>query len=233
MNERFAIYAEIVDVFFAKLNTAEARLYACQRLARVLMISEDRVLFWETQRTLALQKNSETNYTIGRSVLSVNASNTTAKKHGTFERFAPTQQSLRLLEQLLVAVDDKIVEPVLLTGETGTGKTTTVQQLADIAGMRLHVINLSQQSDASDLLGGYKPVDIRSHIVQPIREIFLQAFKATFSVEANRKYLDACEKAFMKGEWKRLCAFWLKGFGMAKPKLSSDKQELLDKCLDI
>ena len=41
----------------------------------------------------------------------------------------------------------------------GCGKTTLVQYLAQKTGNRLHVINLSQQSDAVDLLGGYKPFD--------------------------------------------------------------------------
>jgi midasin len=46
-------------------------------------------------------------------------------------------------------------EPVLLVGETGTGKTATVQYLADKTGHRLVVINMNQQSDSADLLGGY------------------------------------------------------------------------------
>jgi midasin len=50
-------------------------------------------------------------------------------------------------------------EPVLLVGETGTGKTTAVQQLANMVGKKLHVLNMNQNTDSSDLLGGFKPVD--------------------------------------------------------------------------
>ena len=45
-------------------------------------------------------------------------------------------------------------EPVLLVGETGVGKTSSVQYLAEKVGQRLKVINMNQQSDSSDLLGG-------------------------------------------------------------------------------
>lgn len=66
--------------------------------------------------------------------------------------FASTRLSSSLLERLAVAVQHK--EPVLLVGETGTGKTSTVQRLAYLTGHRLRVINLNQQSDSVDLMGG-------------------------------------------------------------------------------
>lgn len=43
--------------------------------------------------------------------------------------FANTGHSLRLLEAMAAGVHQR--EPLLLTGETGTGKTTLVQQLAN------------------------------------------------------------------------------------------------------
>lgn len=45
-------------------------------------------------------------------------------------------------------------EPVLLVGETGTGKTSTLQLLAKYTGNTLIVLNMNQQSDSTDLLGG-------------------------------------------------------------------------------
>ena len=50
---------------------------------------------------------------------------------------------------------------VLLTGETGTGKTSLVQHLASLVGAHMVVVNLNQQSDSGDLLGGFKPVEVR------------------------------------------------------------------------
>lgn len=48
------------------------------------------------------------------------------------QTFAATRPSAVLLEQLAVCVSRG--EPVLLVGETGTGKTSTVQYLAKLAG---------------------------------------------------------------------------------------------------
>lgn len=47
------------------------------------------------------------------------------------------------------------MEPVLLVGETGIGKTAIIQLLADRIGANLRIVNLSQHSDSSDLIGGY------------------------------------------------------------------------------
>jgi midasin len=34
-------------------------------------------------------------------------------------------------------------EPLLLVGETGTGKTTAVQEVANLLGKKLHVLNMN------------------------------------------------------------------------------------------
>lgn len=44
------------------------------------------------------------------------------------QAFANTAHTLRIMEAMAAAVSQN--EPLLLVGETGTGKTTTVQQLA-------------------------------------------------------------------------------------------------------
>ncbi|MEQ2177456.1 hypothetical protein GOODEAATRI_003702, partial [Goodea atripinnis] len=72
------------------------------------------------------------------------------------QTFALTRPSAVLLEQLAVCVAKG--EPVLLVGETGTGKTSTVQHLATITGHKLRVVNMNQQSDTADLLGGLAAV---------------------------------------------------------------------------
>ena len=66
--------------------------------------------------------------------------------------FSFTTNSVNLLERLAVCIEE--CEPVLLVGETGTGKTSTVQYLADKTGHKLTVINMNQQSDSTDLMGG-------------------------------------------------------------------------------
>ena len=48
-------------------------------------------------------------------------------------------------------------EPVLLVGETGTGKTTACQLAAAVRGQALHMLNCNQHTEAADFLGGFRP----------------------------------------------------------------------------
>ena len=43
--------------------------------------------------------------------------------------------------------------------------------MKNLTGKKLHVLNMSQQSSASDLLGGYKPFQMK-HSVRPVRKTF-------------------------------------------------------------
>ena len=52
-----------------------------------------------------------------------------------------TAATLRLLEQISVSL--QMDEPVLLVGETGTGKTSCVQEIAKLQGKKLHVFNMN------------------------------------------------------------------------------------------
>jgi midasin len=51
-------------------------------------------------------------------------------------------------------------EPVVLVGETGAGKTATIQYLAGSFNKDLKVINLSRGTDSADLFGGFKPMNL-------------------------------------------------------------------------
>ncbi|XP_955288.1 uncharacterized protein TA18495 [Theileria annulata] len=51
-------------------------------------------------------------------------------------------------------------EPVLLVGETGTGKTALIQKFAQITGNVLKVFVFSENSDSNDLLGNFMPKNI-------------------------------------------------------------------------
>ena len=72
---------------------------------------------------------------------------------------------------------------MLLVGETGTGKTTIVQELAKKVGKQLHVLNMNQNTDSADLLGGFKSVDLK-YIVTPVYKAFLEQFSSTLSTKA-------------------------------------------------
>lgn len=61
-------------------------------------------------------------------------------------------------------------EPVLLVGETGTGKTTICQLLAVLHGATLSIVNCHQNSETSDFIGGLRPtrhVDAGDAVVAP------------------------------------------------------------------
>ncbi|KAJ1979967.1 AAA ATPase midasin [Dimargaris verticillata] len=132
-------------------------------------------------------------------------------------RFAYTCQSLRLMERLTRAVG--LAEPVLLVGETGAGKTTVVQHLATLLNQQLHVVNLSQQSDSSDLLGGFKPVDARV-VVRPLKEQFEQLFEQTFSLKKNAGYLEKMRTFYGKKQWKKLVLLFTGAVKMADQRFA-------------
>ncbi|TSL47560.1 Midasin [Bagarius yarrelli] len=117
------------------------------------------------------------------------------------QTFAATRPSSVLLEQLAVCVTKG--EPVLLVGETGTGKTSTVQYLAGVTGHKLRVINMNQQSDTADLLGGYKPVDHKL-LLLPLREAFEDLFSQTYSRKQNITFLGHVQTCFRGKRWQDL-----------------------------
>lgn len=112
-----------------------------------------------------------------------------------------TRPSSCLLERIAICIKQK--EPVLLVGETGTGKTSSIQYLARSTGHRLIVINMNQQSESADLLGGYKPVDLK-FLISPIREEFEILFRSYFMIESNRKFLEHIALCHKQQKWKNL-----------------------------
>ncbi|KAG7171260.1 Midasin-like 4, partial [Homarus americanus] len=112
--------------------------------------------------------------------------------------FSFTRPAVCLLERIGVAIMNQ--EPVLIVGETGTGKTSTVQYLAHQTRHKLRVINLSQQSDSADLLGGFKPVEMKT-IVAPVRQEFEDLFVTTFSATKNNKFLQHIMVCFVNQRW--------------------------------
>ncbi|XP_032667152.1 midasin [Odontomachus brunneus] len=115
--------------------------------------------------------------------------------------FSFTRPSACLLQRIASCVVQK--EPVLLVGETGTGKTSTIQYLAKSTGHKLTVINMNQQSESTDLLGGYKPVEIK-FLISPIRQEYDILFRSYFDVELNEKFLEKIDLFYKNQTWKAL-----------------------------
>ncbi|CAD6924714.1 unnamed protein product [Tilletia controversa] len=126
--------------------------------------------------------------------------------------FAMTKTSLIMLEQIAMATSH--AEPVLLVGETGTGKTTLVQHLASLLARPLVALNLSQQTESGDLLGGFKPLDPKIPASE-VHNSWTVLFQRTFSAKRNGAFIEAERKAFMSAKWKRLIGLWRESARMA------------------
>ena len=100
-----------------------------------------------------------------------------------------------------------------MIGETGTGKTTLVQRLASLSGQDLIVQNMSLQTDSSDLLGGYRPLEVKQ-VARPLYLEFVDLFTAQFSKDSNKKFLDYINNAFEREQWKKFSHALRKGIKM-------------------
>eukprot|EP00536_Pseudo-nitzschia_multiseries_P001226 jgi/Psemu1/180444/e_gw1.15.197.1 len=115
--------------------------------------------------------------------------------------FAETNHALRLMESIAVCVREN--EPILLVGETGCGKTTNIQQLAVRCERTLVVQNLSLQTDSTDLLGGYRPLEIQN-VARNVYKEFVDTFVSSFSRKQNLKFLQYASLMLEKSNWKKL-----------------------------
>ncbi|KAL9624723.1 MAG: hypothetical protein Q9160_001077 [Pyrenula sp. 1 TL-2023] len=131
--------------------------------------------------------------------------------------FAKTRHFRALLESVAACVCHS--EPTLLVGETGIGKTAVLQYLAALTRQQMIVINLSQQSESADLIGGFKPVSVRS-ILLPLAEDFDILFDDTFSSRRNEAFLASIRKSVVKNNWHRLLLLWDEAVRMAEDTIT-------------
>lgn len=143
-------------------------------------------------------------------------------QQGQQRPFARTRHAAALLEKLTRGVQHS--EPLLLVGETGAGKTSVIQHLADKMGHKLSVINMSQQSDSSDLLGGFKPVETKT-LLAPLKETFDQLFEQTFPLKSNAAFLTSFRKVYNKRKWDKVFAAFRNATDMATKALLRDRSQ--------
>jgi midasin len=217
------IFMEAFDCFAGSLRTEGARLKVMSCVAEELHIDPQRRDHLLRNREVKLQVPSKITASgtiqIGRARLSKHKS---SKKLGSGRPFSTNDYTLRLLEKVAVAVDRQ--EPLLLVGETGTGKTTCIQYLAEQLGRKLVAFNLSQQSESGDLLGGFKPVNVRSLVI-PLKDEFDEIFDTTFSRKKNLRFIEMLGKRIAKGEWKRVCALWREALKMVDAARKSHESQ--------
>lgn len=197
------MFMDAVDCFCGNLSKPEARAALVSCIAEEMHLSQQLTEHYLKVHVPQMEE-SPSSFKVGRVML-------TRRKHAnrvvkSRKPFASTSHSRRLLEQISMAV--KLREPVLLVGETGIGKTTVIQQLAESLGHKLVAVNLSQQSEVGDLLGGFKPVNARSLAV-PLKEEFEDLFASTgISASKNQKYLEQIGKCAAKGQWTKVSKLW-------------------------
>ncbi|KAI0115802.1 hypothetical protein GGR51DRAFT_555677 [Nemania sp. FL0031] len=197
------MFMEAIDCFCGSLVKQDTKLLLLSCIAEEMHMPKQLMEHYLDAYVPQLD-DSPSNFKIGRVMLAKNPHGSRVAK--SKKPFANTSHARRLLEQIAVAI--KLREPVLLVGETGIGKTTVVQQLADTLGHKLVAVNLSQQSEVGDLIGGFKPVNARSLAV-PLKEEFEDLFASTgISATKNQKYLEQIGKCTAKGYWSRVSKLW-------------------------
>ncbi|KAM4043140.1 midasin isoform 2-T2 [Anomaloglossus baeobatrachus] len=216
------IFQEALDCFTAMLSAPVARLRMAEVIGSKLNISKQKAEFY-----CQLYKPEITvrdlDVSVGR-VEMLRKQTESIRVHREKITFAATRPSSILIEQIAVCVNK--AEPVLLVGETGTGKTSTVQYLAHVAGQRLRIVNMNQQSDTADLLGGYKPVDHKL-IWLPLREGFEELFAQTFSRKQNTAFLGHISTCYKKKRWQDLLKLMQHVLKNAMAKVQAGDTEFL------
>ncbi|AET01690.2 midasin [Medicago truncatula] len=212
-----SIYTEAVDVFATFPASFDNRLSIMKEIGKLWKRRDSAA---ETLYPLdkPIYQDSVPGLKIGRVLLQYTKTPSNERRIP----FVEIRSSLFVLERIACSV--KHNEPVLLVGETGTGKTTLVQNLALRLGQKLTVLNMSQQSDVADLLGGFKPVDeqfVYSHLYQE----FMALFARTFPIELNSEVSNHLEKILNSKNWEKLLRGIQQGVGKTQPLIRSKKRK--------
>ncbi|KAL4440107.1 hypothetical protein ABPG75_003108 [Micractinium tetrahymenae] len=215
---REVAFVEAADCFCALLGRAEAGERLLAALAALWAVPSEAVQQYVALHKPAVQAGAA-DLAVGRATLplldaAAGRAALAASAGGDGSRFAPTGHALRNMERVAAAAS--LGEPVLLVGETGTGKTTLVQQIAKQVGARLVVLNLSQQTDSGDLLGGFRPVQ-PAEAVLPLLDRFADLVRRTWWRGNNEEFLGRVARLAEKRKWGQL----VKAFRTALDKVAA------------
>ncbi|KAL6945303.1 hypothetical protein ACO0QE_002753 [Hanseniaspora vineae] len=216
-----SIFMECVDCFTSSVSESRALEPLVSTIGEVLEISPSKVKILTSSQYVPEFDVGSDLINIGRASLKKNALNI-KRKSVNETSFATTNHARRLMEQIGMSVE--MSEPVLLVGETGTGKTTVVQQVASLLNKKLTVINVSQQTEMGDLLGGYKPVNCRT-IAIPLIEEFEELFAASFSMKKNEKFYKILHKCISKQKWTNVVKLFNEAYKMAAKVFTTSTTE--------
>jgi MoxR-like ATPase len=215
--QRKLCLVECVDIFAASIREYNVYCNFAHQLGHYWDVTKDEVDSCILKASPQINRYSDSVLGIGRlqlaQVLSSNPSSNDLKRD-----YAYTSYSARIIERLAVCVAAN--EAVLLVGETGTGKTSSIQELAVLMNKRLLVQNLSISTDSDDLFGGHRPVNIKQ-LLNPVFVDFIELFQRTFSSSSNTEFLQIATHSFRNEQWKKLIKIFQKGVVTATQKLST------------
>ncbi|KAJ8930712.1 hypothetical protein NQ314_016477 [Rhamnusium bicolor] len=205
------VLQDAIDVFCCSYSNSEEALNLAKQISTHLGIINQKAEYFFKSYKPDVKLTSDS-FIAGRAILR-RENNQYSKQI----KFSFTRPAAVLLERIMCCVN--LREPVLLVGETGTGKTSSIQYLAHTIGQKLIVINMNQQSDSADLLGGFKPVDLK-FVAAPIRREFEQVFCDYFKVEPNKKYLGNIALCFNSQRWSDLVKLMNRSYQAAVSRLT-------------
>uniref|UniRef100_A0A1I8BCV5 Midasin n=1 Tax=Meloidogyne hapla TaxID=6305 RepID=A0A1I8BCV5_MELHA len=186
-----AIFLELFDVWIVHLTSISLKLELANCISEALSLAKEEQNFLLNVRHPKVNVENE-KVEIGRITLERRL---LTDINSQSPNFVLTRDATCLLERLAASIIQRPPEPILLTGETGVGKTSSIQSLANLLRVPLHVVNLSQESESTDLLGGYKPAS-PLNILRPLADEYFRLFKASFDLEKNFKFLNNVNKCF-------------------------------------
>lgn len=192
---RKLILDEALDVFAGSLPEGHGQKVVCHIIASIWNLSATAVDgYLQTAPSFSLENGK---FEIGRVQMDL------AKESYHNHRFYKTKQSLRLMQQMCVCIKNE--EPMLLVGETGCGKTTVIQYIAQCIGQELVVMNMNEQTQCSDLIGGFKPVDLRQLAI-PVFNRCCDLFNSLFMDNKHPTFKPGLKDALDSGDYKKLVA---------------------------
>ncbi|TDL22264.1 P-loop containing nucleoside triphosphate hydrolase protein [Rickenella mellea] len=217
------IFLEARDVFFGEGTTSEssyARLLAVAAIvAENLGIGPER-RDWVTTKPVRFDIEKDVDgrsksVMVGRTKLSIWPKSNSIESVPS-RPFTMHKPALHLFSRIATCIS--LCEPVLLTGETGTGKTSLVTHVAALLNRPLISLNLSTQTETSDLVGGFRPVDTRIPGFE-LQHRFTELFSDTFSVKKNGKFVETVRKAATNLQWRKAAKLWTESVRLALEKL--------------
>ena len=219
------ILLEAADTFLAAFDTkidsqTRRKAMVCIIADKIGMDEERAIAVLDTRKPQFEVSSLAKRLHIGRIALPLS---TSPRRSFHSHPFALSKPSLVLLERVAAAI--RMGEPLLLVGETGTGKTTAVQHIAKACRSPLSVLNLSTQTESSDLLGGFKPIDA-SVSARALHARWQKLFCETFSLSKiqNGAYLETVSKALLSRRWDRCADLWAQSARRAVDKLAKNER---------